>query len=107
MYVQLAGMRLVEAYLHLPRIEPQLQAATADKKSKQSVQTAGGSKCLSVDPVIDEAGGDTEVAIVAPASIPAAAVAAVVCCSLCFPLCLLLVHLILLLRLVRAAAAPC
>ncbi|OEH78051.1 AAA family protein [Cyclospora cayetanensis] len=66
--IQLAGMRVIEVYLHLPRIDTQSPAATADKKNRPTVHTAGGIKALLVDPIIDEAGGDTEVAIIAPAS---------------------------------------
>ncbi|XP_026190152.1 origin recognition complex subunit 1 [Cyclospora cayetanensis] len=62
----LAGMRVIEVYLHLPRIDTQSPAATADKKNRPTVHTAGGIKALLVDPIIDEAGGDTEVAIIAP-----------------------------------------
>ncbi|KAL8435554.1 hypothetical protein ACSSS7_002399 [Eimeria intestinalis] len=65
---QLAAMRIVEVYLHLPRVEMPLQALKPDKSSRQTAQTEGRSKVINVDPVIDEAGGDTEVAIIAPAS---------------------------------------
>lgn len=62
----LAGMRVVGVYLHLPRMETPPQTAIVDKKSRQTGYASGCSKTLSVDPVIDEAGGDTEVAIIAP-----------------------------------------
>ncbi|KAL8272357.1 hypothetical protein Esti_003647 [Eimeria stiedai] len=64
----LAGMRVVEVYLHLPREEMPLKALKPDKSSRQTAQVEGSLKIISVDPIIDEAGGDTEVAIIAPAS---------------------------------------
>ncbi|KAL8455588.1 hypothetical protein Emag_000583 [Eimeria magna] len=45
-----------------------LQALRSDRSSRQTAQIEGGSRVISVDPIIDEAGGDTEVAIIAPAS---------------------------------------
>ncbi|CDJ70554.1 hypothetical protein, conserved [Eimeria necatrix] len=63
----LASMRVVEAFLHLPLTEPPLAAAAAEKKKKPGVHTPGSSsRAATVDPIIDEAGGDTEVAIIAP-----------------------------------------
>ncbi|CDJ45484.1 hypothetical protein, conserved [Eimeria tenella] len=63
----LASMRVVEAFLHLPLTEPPLAAAAAEKKRKPGVHTPGSSsRAATVDPIIDEAGGDTEVAIIAP-----------------------------------------